>query len=135
MIGILGYRCEVVARIPHRDRNICLGTYGSASPEFALGWLRSQAARIANALSPQPGIGPIPQEALHPVSDDVPNPGHIFRTWMWDFDAQDRKLAALKSGRPIGVQAGDLGAIYVLAAEPIFAPTETSATLELTAVV
>jgi hypothetical protein len=125
----------VVAKISHQERVIHLGSYATDHPEAALGWLRSQAARLSNALSPCPGIGPLPREALHRVIEETPDPGHIFREWIWDYAVQERQLTNLASGRAIGVHAGDAGVIYSLTAEPIRQPTNLDATLQLSAVV
>ncbi|SFC55607.1 hypothetical protein SAMN05421773_10479 [Streptomyces aidingensis] len=123
-----GYWCEVVARSPEASGEWFLSGYRANSPRLAVRWLRGQAARLANALDPKPGIGPIPPECLWEIGPSSPNPGRIFREWMEDFRYQGTQMETLAAGRPISVNAGgpdrifgfcDADVFYSLSARPI----------------
>ncbi|MFD7611018.1 hypothetical protein [Streptomyces sp. NPDC059828] len=123
-----GYWCEVVAYYPDGGMEWFLGGYRATSPRLAVRWLRGQALRLANALDPIPGMGPLPPEALQEANPKAPNPGHILRKWAGDQRAQDWQMAELVDGRSFAVMSGgpdrlmghsDLDLYYALEVRPM----------------
>lgn len=127
-ILIDGYWCEAIARSSDAGREWALGGYRANSPRLAMRWLRGQAARLANALDPVPGVGPIPTTCLREVGEVRHSPGRAFREWLADHPYQGIQASALVSGRHISVNAGgpdgffgdaDADVFYFLSARPI----------------
>jgi hypothetical protein len=123
-----GYWCEVVARSTEASGEWFLSGYRADSPRLAVRWLRGQAARLANALDPKPGIGPISPECLREIGPAGPGPGRIFREWMEDLRYQGTQMEALAAGHPVSINAGgsdrifgfcDADVFYSLSARPI----------------
>ncbi|MBW1602280.1 hypothetical protein JJV70_09185 [Streptomyces sp. JJ66] len=118
--AVAGFWCEAVARCPATgDRpGGCdawfLGGYRASSPRLAVRWLRGQALRLARALDPRPGTGPLPAACLHRTGPNSPNPGHILRTWAQDLRCQETHLLLLAAARPINITAGGPDSIYGL---------------------
>ncbi len=113
------YWCQTLATSPDAGEWF-LGHYQAATPRLALRWLRGQAARLANALDPKPGSGPLPPGCLHEVSANAPNPGRIFRKWAEDFRYQEKQRETLADGHLISIHAGGPDRIFGLAGTDVF---------------
>ncbi|MFE0699386.1 hypothetical protein [Streptomyces sp. NPDC058872] len=118
--NVEGYWCEFVARSSVDGREWFLGGYRANSPRLAIRWLRGRAHRLANALDPIPGVGPLPPECLHLASAESPNPGNIFRKWAMDMHHQGKQMNALANGRSISINAGGPDRIFGLAHTDLF---------------
>ena len=120
-----GYWCTVTAWPGDLSREICLGGYRATTPRFAVRWLRGQAARIADALDPQPGHAWAHGEAARALRrlpdwlpDHSPGPGHMLREWQHDHPAHEQIMANLFDGRPFALTTQDTTAYYMLSARP-----------------
>ncbi len=117
--AIDGYWCQALATSPAAGEWF-LGGHRAPTPRLALRWLRGQATRLANALDPQPGSGPLPPHCLHEVSTNAPNPGRIFRKWAEDFRYQEKQLETLRDGHLITITAGGPDRIFDLTGTDVF---------------
>ncbi len=113
------YWCQTIATSPATGQWF-LGDYRAPTPRLALRWLRGQAERLANALDPKPGSGPLPPHCLHEVSANAPNPGRIFRKWAEDFRYQEKQMETLADGHLISIHAGGPDRIFGLTATDVF---------------
>jgi hypothetical protein len=133
---IVGYWCEVTAHVPESSWSLRLAGYQAKSPRTAVRWLRGRAGRLAAALDPEPGNGPIPARCLTRTTHDGPNPADVFRSYAADMWKQDDHMEALKRGRLVCVTAagpdrfmgygGDVWVFYELTARPLTAPLPTA---------
>ncbi|WP_130797029.1 hypothetical protein [Streptomyces otsuchiensis] len=124
-----GYWCETVVRSPDAGGEWYLGGHWAASPAGALAWMCGQAARLATALDPPAdATGPFPSHALTRPQPGSWNPGRVFGEWAEDAVYQRVQQDALRSGRPVSVNArgpdricgfGDVEVLYSLSARPI----------------
>ncbi|MPY53464.1 hypothetical protein [Streptomyces acidicola] len=111
--------CQSIVRSPDAGEWF-LGGYQAASPRLAVRWLRGQAARLANALDPQPGCGSLPHGCLREVSANAPNPGRIFREWAEDFPHQEKQMQTLAGGHLVSINAGGPDRIFGLSGTDVF---------------
>ncbi|MFX4293191.1 hypothetical protein [Streptomyces bohaiensis] len=123
-----GFWCETVVRCPDAGGEWYLGGQWAATPAEALRWLRSQALRLADALDPRPGAGPLPAGALAAVASSPWSPGRVFRDWADDTAFLRVQQAALAAGRPVSANArgpdrirgvGAVDVLYSLSARPV----------------
>ncbi|WP_130796774.1 hypothetical protein [Streptomyces otsuchiensis] len=123
-----GYWCETVVRSPDAGGEWHLGGHWADTPWAALEWLRCQALRIADALDPSPGGGPLAAHGLVVMGATDWNPGRTFREWAEDADHHRVQLDALHRGRPVSANSrgpdrvcgfGEVDVFYSLSARPI----------------
>lgn len=125
-----GYWCEAVAHSHGCGRGWMLSGHLAHSPRLAMRWLRGQADRLANALDPVPGVGPLPASCLRQVDETsfTAATGSFFREWRADDRHQEVQLSALTSGRCVSVSsavldtpfgAADAEVLFCLSARPL----------------
>ncbi|MFE9775183.1 hypothetical protein ACFYOV_26610 [Streptomyces sp. NPDC005931] len=102
-----------------RRIGVPLGTYRAPTLALALWWLRDRASWIAERLDPRPEAEHLPQGALVPVPDGVPDVPAVLRAWCADPGRQEQVAEALAAGRLVRVATGDDTTEYELLAESV----------------
>ncbi|MEU1079004.1 hypothetical protein ABZ368_01970 [Streptomyces sp. NPDC005908] len=102
-----------------RRIGVPLGTYRAPTLALATWWLRDRALWIAERLDPQPDAEHLPQGALVPVPDSVPDVPTVLRTWCGDVTRQEEAAEALAAGRMVRIATGDDTTEYELLAESV----------------
>lgn len=127
-LGPCGYWNESVARCPDAGGEWYLGSGWTATPADSLAWMRAEAERLARALSPRPGEGPAPSEALRPAAATSWDPAGVLRGWAADDAYQRVQAGALGEGRPVSVNTrgpdrvcglGGVEVLYSVSARPV----------------
>ncbi|MFF9489445.1 hypothetical protein [Streptomyces sp. NPDC014676] len=102
-----------------RRIGVPLGTYRAPTLALALWWLRDRALWIAERLDPRPDAGHLPQGALVPVADGVPDVPAVLRAWCGDVARQEEVAETLAAGRMVRLATGDDTTEYELLAESV----------------
>ncbi|WP_460061263.1 hypothetical protein [Streptomyces sp. YKOK-I1] len=102
-----------------RRIGVPLGTYRAPTLALALWWLRDRALWMAERLDPQPDASHVPQGALVPVGDSVPDVPALLRSWCADIDQQELVGDELAGGRLVRVAVADDTTEYELLAESV----------------
>ncbi|MEU1516338.1 hypothetical protein ABZ490_30070 [Streptomyces sp. NPDC005811] len=102
-----------------RRIGVPLGTYRAPTLALALWWLRDRALWMAERLDPQPEGPHVPQGALVPVGDGVPDVPALLRSWCADIGQQELVADELGGGRLVRVAVSDDTTEYELLAESV----------------
>ncbi|MCP3768228.1 MULTISPECIES: hypothetical protein [unclassified Streptomyces] len=102
-----------------RRIGVPLGTYRAPTLALALWWLRDRASWIAERLDPRPEAEHLPQGALVPVADGVPDVPAVLRDWCGDAARQEEMAEALAAGQMVRLATRDDTTEYELLAESV----------------
>ncbi|MGW4081589.1 hypothetical protein ACWEGS_00980 [Streptomyces sp. NPDC004822] len=102
-----------------RRIGVPLGTYRAPTLALALWWLRDRASWMAERLDPRPESEHLPQGALVPVADTVPDVPAVLRAWCGDVDRQELIADELAAGRLVRIAVSDETTEYELLAESV----------------
>lgn len=111
---LYGIVCRVTAYSTDFAYHCVLAVHSARSVPEAVTWLQGRAARLADALDPDPASPWYPTGTLHPVAEStLSDPASLLRAWT-DDTAYEQAVAALDQGTALALEVHDSYGIYAL---------------------